>query len=89
MAEALGVFVVLLGIAGVLLWTIQVVAWRSRLASSMREKLALAAIRSHERGYRVRFEYVNDWICRSRTRTVVAACAYLFFTLFVAWLLLR
>ena len=84
MAFAVGVFLVFVGLAATGIWAWQAVAWRSRMATSMRESFALTASASRASGYKVRFEYLMAWTCRSRLRTALAACTYLLFTLWWA-----
>jgi hypothetical protein len=68
-AFAVGVLLACVGLAGTVVWAWQAVAWRSRLATAMRDRFALTASASRASGYKVRFEYLLAWTCRSRLRS--------------------
>ena len=71
------------------MWTWFAIGRDTPTVRKFRAKAELDASRSHEDGYRVRFEYLNAWLHGTRLRSALAACGYGILTLWFAGVLLR
>jgi hypothetical protein len=77
-------FAVLVGIVATLEWTLFTLARNTPTVQKMRDRAERSASESREKGYRIRFEYLQAWLIGSRLRSGIAACTYLLFTLWFA-----